>query len=111
MHYQNEANFVPYVEAVERGELPIYRALTPTAEELLVREFILQMKLGHLNFAYFQNKFGVDVEERFAVPLEQLRLWGVAQIVGGRLLLTREGLLTVDRLLHEFFLPQHRAEK
>ncbi len=110
VHYQNEANFAPYVEIVERGELPIYRALTPTQEELLVREFILQMKLGHLEIGYFNEKFGVDVEQKFAAPLQQLQDWGVASIENGTLLLTRDGLLRVDRLLHEFFLPEHRAE-
>ena len=29
-------------------------------------------------------------------------------VEGDRILLNREGLLQVDRLLHEFFLPQHR---
>ena len=111
VHYQNEANFVPYIETVERGELPIYRALIPTQEELLVREFILQMKLGHLEFDYFNQKFGANVEEKFAVPLARLQDWGVAHIENGRLELTREGLLMVDRLLHEFFLPQHRSAK
>ncbi len=111
VHYQNEANFVPYIEAVDRGELPIYRALIPTREELLVREFILQMKLGHLDFAYFNDKFDTNVEEKFAVPLARLQDWGVAHIEDGKLELTRDGLLMVDRLLHEFFLPQHRSAK
>lgn len=111
VHYQNEANFAPYNEIIERGELPTFRALTPTDEELLVREFILQMKLGHLDFDYFNEKFGTDVEQKFAAPLEQLQNWGVASIENGRLQLTRDGLLMVDRLLHEFFLPQHRTSK
>jgi len=29
-------------------------------------------------------------------------------VAGDRVLLNREGLLQVDKLLHEFFLPQHR---
>jgi hypothetical protein len=35
-------------EGLETGRLPIYRALTPTAEERLIREFILQLKLGRV---------------------------------------------------------------
>ena len=45
-HYQNEHDFAPYVEKVNRGEFPVYRALTSTDEERLIREFVLQLKLG-----------------------------------------------------------------
>jgi oxygen-independent coproporphyrinogen-3 oxidase len=79
-HYQNEHNWGPYIEPLEAGRLPIYRALTPTDDERLIREFVLQFKLGHLNAGYFQEKFGVDVRERFAEPLQRLREWGFLEI-------------------------------
>jgi oxygen-independent coproporphyrinogen-3 oxidase len=107
-HYQNQHEFEPYINALTSGELPVYRALTPTPEERLIREFILQMKLGRTNRAYFLRKFGVDVLERFAGPLQTLAEWGYLSIEGEEIQLNREGLLQVDRLLHEFFLPQHR---
>src|SRR3989440_6606058 len=53
-HYQNHHDFDPYVGRVNQGELPIYRALTPTADERYIREFILQLKLGHVSRAYFE---------------------------------------------------------
>ncbi len=107
-HYQNHHDFDPYVTRIQQGELPIHRALTPTADERLIREFILQFKLGHLSRAYFKKKFGVEVTERFAKPLQTLKDWGFLESEGNQLRLNREGLLQVDRLLHEFFLPQHR---
>jgi len=88
--------------------LPIYRALTPSADERLIREFVLQLKLGAISCAYFQNKFGVDVRTRFARPLQTLRDWGFLTIDDDTVRLNRDGLLQVDRLLHEFFLPQHQ---
>jgi oxygen-independent coproporphyrinogen III oxidase len=106
-HYQNHHEFDPYVEKVNRGELPIFRALTPSEDERLIREFILQMKLGHLSLGYFAKKFGVDPEKRFAEPLQRLKDWGFLTINGDRLEINREGLLQVDKLLHEFFLPEH----
>src|SRR6266496_4471476 len=109
VHYQNHADFDPYVTQIRQGKLPIYRALTPTDDERLIREFILQLKLGHLDLAYFRNKFGVDPEQRFAEPLQRLRQWGFLSIEAGQVLLNRDGLLQVDRLLHEFFLPQHNT--
>ena len=107
-HYQNQHDFEPYVKLLESGQLPIYRALTPTDDERLIREFVLQLKLGRVSCKYFQDKFGVDVRERFSLPLQTLHDWGFADLEGDKISLNREGLLQVDRLLHEFFLPQHR---
>ena len=110
-HYQNYHEFDPYVERVNRGEFPVYRALTPSADERLIREFILQMKLGHLDLGYFTKKFGVDPKVRFAAPLQQLQDWGFITIAGDNLRMSREALLQVDRLLHEFFLPEHQNKR
>ena len=107
-HYQNLHDFAPYIECIDRGELPVYRALTPSDDERLIREFILQMKLGHLKFSYFNEKFGTNAAERFAKPLQTINDWGFATVDGDDLRLNREGLLQVDRLLHEFFLDEHR---
>jgi len=107
-HYQNQHNFEPYVSSLANGTLPIYRALTPTAEERLIRELILQFKRGHVNTRYFARKFGVEIHERFAEALNTLRGWGYLQDDGDELRLNREGLLRADRLVHEFFLPPHR---
>jgi oxygen-independent coproporphyrinogen-3 oxidase len=107
-HCQNLHDFEPYLNALRAGRLPVYRALTPNADERLIREFILQLKLGQTRCDYFQKKFGVDVRQRFAQPLQTLHDWGFGGVDGDTVRLNREGLLQVDRLLHEFFLPQHR---
>ena len=110
-HFQNQHDFEPYLAALRRGELPIYRALTPTADERLIRELVLQFKLGRVSQAYFRHKFGVEVLARFAEPLARLQSWGALVIEGDWLRLTRDALLQVDRLVHEFFLPEHRAAR
>jgi oxygen-independent coproporphyrinogen-3 oxidase len=107
-HYQNQHDFDAYVSPLGDGSLPIYRALTPSEDERLIREFILQLKLGRTSCAYFQSKFGVDVRERFAMPLRTLADWGYLKVEGNTVCLNRDGLLQVDRLLHEFFLPEHQ---
>jgi oxygen-independent coproporphyrinogen III oxidase len=110
-HFQNQHDFEPYVERLRAGRLPIYRALTPTPEERLIRELVLQFKLGRISVGYFQRKFGVDVRGRFADTLGALQTEGVLGVDGDVLRLTREGLLQVDRLVREFFLPEHRAAR
>jgi len=108
-HYQNEAHMRPYQARVDRGEFPFYRALTMNEEEKLLREVILQMKLGGLDKEYFRQKFATNVLERFAGPLEELERQGYAEIGPEGVELTRDGLLRVDALLYHFFLPQHQT--
>jgi oxygen-independent coproporphyrinogen-3 oxidase len=108
-HFQNEHDWDPYIDAVSSGSVPIYRALTPSEEERMIREFILQMKLGRVHRAYFQRKFGVDVRRKFAEPLAELEEVGFMRLDEDTLRLSREGLLQVDKLLSQFFLPWHRG--
>ena len=107
-HYQNEHGWEPYLRRLNAGELPFTRALTPTAEERMIRELILQFKLGHVNAGYFRKKFGVEIHERFSKPLQTLREGDYLADDGDEVRLNRKGLLQVDRLVHEFFLPAHR---
>jgi oxygen-independent coproporphyrinogen-3 oxidase len=107
-HYQNQHEFETYVTALNQGRRPVYRALTPTAEERLIRELVLQLKLGQVSSSYFIRKFDVDIRQRFADSLRRLSDCGFLSVEEDRVKLNREGLLQVDRLLHEFFLPQHQ---
>ena len=109
VHYQNETDREPYYEKLDRGEIPIRRAWSTTEEERGVREFILQMKLGRVDRGYFDQKFGPELLERFSGQLGALQQQGLLNIDDDSLTLSRAGLLEVDELLHEFFLPQHKA--
>ena len=108
VHMQNLDTWEAYSAAIDRGEIPLSRAYRPTDEERMIREFILQLKLGSIRPAYFQQKYGVDVLERFAEPLASLTADGfLASATAEAVSLTRAGLLRVDALLPRFFLPQH----
>ena len=106
-HYQNEHDFAPYLARLKAGELPLHRAYTPDIDERLIREFILQLKLGKVDTSYFANKFGVDPRERFKAQLDTLVQQGYFSINGTIITLTRDALLQIDRLLHGFFLTKH----
>jgi oxygen-independent coproporphyrinogen III oxidase len=108
VHYQNHHDFDVYVSRIHSGDLPIYRALTPTDDERFIRELILQLKLGSISRRYFESKFGADPVQRFEQPVRTLKDWGYLSVAGDEVRLSRDGLLQVDRLLHEFFLPEHR---
>jgi oxygen-independent coproporphyrinogen III oxidase len=108
IHYQNEHEFGPYCAKLNQGTLPIYRAFALTEEERMIRELILQLKRGKVGSRYFRGKFGVDIQERFAAPVSRLQDQGFLVSDPEGLRLNRNGLLQVDRLLYEFFLPEHR---
>ena len=88
--------------------MPLTRAYRPTDDERLIRELVLQLKLGSIRPAYFREKYGVDILDRFREPLASLAADGyLAAATSEIVALTRDGLLRVDTLLRRFFQPQH----
>jgi oxygen-independent coproporphyrinogen-3 oxidase len=108
LHFQNEHDFEPYLARVEAGELAIRRALVLGAEERLIRELVLQLKLGAVELDYFRDKFGVDLRERFRAALDEHQRDGYLVLEPERIVLTRAGLMRVDTLLSAFFLERHQ---
>lgn len=109
LHYQNEDRWERYIDRLADGELPISRALPPTPHQRLIRELILQLKMGRIDANYFRRKFDVDIADTFAEPIDKLMNQGHATFDGDTLALTRDGLLRVDGLLPNFFEPQFRG--
>jgi oxygen-independent coproporphyrinogen-3 oxidase len=108
VHMQNRDSWGPYAAAVRRGEIPLSRAFRPTDEERLIRELVLQLKRGSVRPAYFRDKYGVDISNRFGPALASLRADGYLMASDSeQVALTRDGLLRVDSLLPRFFLPEH----
>lgn len=108
VHYQNQADVGPYMTELEKGDLPIFRAYRTNHEERFIREFILQLKLGRTSLNYFRTKYGVDPLEHFAAQFADLQGRGYFSLDGDDVVVSRGGLLQIDRLLHDFFLEQHR---
>ena len=108
IHYQNLTHFEEYCSTVERGDSVLRRALLTTEEERFIREFILQWKLGIVRPSYFKEKFGIDLSSRYGEIFKHWKSKGILQEGPDRLSLSREALLRVDSLLHQFFLPQHQ---
>jgi len=108
VHQQNQARLDAYLASLRDGRLPLGRAAVLDAEERLVRELVLQLKLGGVSRQAFQARFGVDIGTRFAAPLARYQRAGWLTLEDDAVRLTRAGLLRVDRLLPAFYLPRHR---
>ncbi len=109
VHYQNLDRIEDYIETVNRGELPVNRALRPTEHQMLIREVVLQMKEGHISGDTFRSRFGVDIFVQFAEAFANQQAAGYLTVDGDNVKLTRKGLLQVDSLLPEYFEKEHRA--
>ena len=104
IHAQNLASWNDYLDTLDAGRLPLGRAFVTGKKQRLIREMILQMKLGVLDFGYFRDKFGVDPLETWNPVFERLQADEMLNLEDSdRLQLTRRGLLQVDSLLPSFY--------
>ena len=91
-----------------RGPADLPRVDANRRRAWFIRELILQLKLGSISRRYFESKFGADPVQRFEQPVRTLKDWGYLSVAGDRSASTAKACCKVDRLLHEFFLPEHR---
>ena len=74
----------------------------------MIRELVLQLKLGSVRPAYFRDKYRVNILDHFRDALDSLSADGYLESATPEVVsLTRGGLLRVDTLLKRFFLPEH----
>ncbi|MEM7050314.1 MAG: coproporphyrinogen-III oxidase family protein [Acidobacteriota bacterium] len=112
VHFQNNAGWGDYLEAIEEGRFPWSRAFATGADDRLIRELILQLKLGAVRQEPFLEKFGVDILERWQPVWHDLEVRGMAHIENSAgVTLTRRGLLQVDSLLPGFYDPRYQGAR
>jgi oxygen-independent coproporphyrinogen-3 oxidase len=110
VHYQNLPEWGEYIGSLlEQNRLPLGRGMRPTAHQLLIRELILLLKTGHLDAAYFRDKFGVEILDAWRDVWSEYVDEGFVCIDGDRIELTRQGLLRADGLLPPFFEEEYRG--
>ena len=111
VHIQNVDTWEQYIDLLDKGQLPLGRALRVTDHQRLVREMILQLKTGHLDRAYFEEKFGVDIHAEFRDGYAQLQSDGWLTVTPTGVELTPAGFLQIDRHLPIFFEQQHASAR
>ncbi len=111
VHFQNVDGWGEYLARLGGDRLALGRAFATSPDERLVREMILQLKLGAIGDGYFREKFGAEILERFADAFARLERQGLLAVGDGEVRLTRAGLLRVDTLLPEFYDPAYRNSR
>ena len=107
VHLQNLDAWDNYLGELQKGIIPLGRALPVTKHQKLIREMILQLKTGHLESEYFENKFKVQIFKEFDSQWGSLEKEGWLKLGQNSADVTMDGLLQVDRLLPRFFEPDH----
>ncbi len=108
VHFQNAHTFEEYVGHLDAGNLPIVRAMAMSPRQSLIRELVLQLKLGKIETRYFKDKFGMDISEEYGPIFQHLVQDKLIERHNGAISLTRQGFLVVDTFLSEFFEPEFR---
>jgi coproporphyrinogen III oxidase-like Fe-S oxidoreductase len=109
---QNEDRWEDYVGTLlEKGKLPLHRALPVTDHQRLIREMILQLKTGRIDAAYFRRKFRSDILTEFADAFHELEEKDILTVAADGVTVSPDGLLQIDRYLPTFFEAEHRGTR
>lgn len=108
-HLQNEAGRERYGESLHQGRLPWARGYLLDPVERCLRSFILQFKLGRVDCAALDRRFGIDPRTLCGAALERLVERGWLVCDGDMIRVTRPGLLQIDAWLNQFYLRPHQG--
>ncbi len=95
-NYQNMNDIPSYVQAVEKGELPVFRGCNCTTFDLMVRDAVMGIKLVRLDHVAFRDKHGVDLLRACGGDLAELAAAGFVEIDDRSIALTGQGVLFGD---------------
>ena len=94
--YQNTNDINAYSEAVERGELPFYRAYHSTSLDLMIRDVVLGIKLIDLDRRWFKERHGLDLVPACETVLTRLEEEGFVTVDEEKVSLSDKGILYPD---------------
>jgi oxygen-independent coproporphyrinogen-3 oxidase len=103
---QNLKDIRDWQAALDTGELPVWRGLSLSGEDRLRREVISAiMCQGFVQFTEFEQKFGIDFNEHFALELKSLKPLeadGLVELSEGTIEVTPTGLLLLRAIAMKF---------
>ncbi len=100
--FYNECRLTPYIDAVERGEQPIWRAATLSDDERMRRAMMFGLRSKGIDRAAFAARFGVDPLERFSEQLGRLGDLGVLNVGERTIAPSDDGSVFVDGMALQF---------
>ncbi len=103
-HFQfyNFPDIQKYCEMLRKDKLPIWRGIRLTKEERLARAMVLGIKSGEVNINEIENRFAVNVMEKFNPLLKKLEGLGLLEKNNSTIRLSEKGMLFADEVAVQF---------
>jgi len=100
--FSNYPELGKYAALLAGGELPVEHGEEITPEKEMAEALFLGLRLLRgIDLADFERRFGQKAEEAYGQPLGRLREAGLVKIEGGRLFLTKRGILLSNAVFRE----------
>lgn len=101
--FSNVRGIEAYIKKLQSGGSPVEEEEQITQEKQMVETLIMHLRLLEgIPLDYFQNRFGVSLEEVYRPTLEKLLHFQFIEIANNHLRLTREGLYLANEVFMEF---------
>ncbi len=114
LYVQNQKSLGPYLEAIERGELPMHRGVLRNQDDVLRADVIQQIMChGRIDVAATERRFGIDFPQYFAPSLQRLAILEQDRLVersAAQITLTARGRLLMRNVAMAFDDYLHRQQ-
>jgi oxygen-independent coproporphyrinogen III oxidase len=108
--YYNIPDSKEYCERLEKGNLPVWKGIQLSKEERFARAMVLGIKSGKVNTHEIENKFQMNIHEKYNSLLQNLLQLGLLDEVNGSISLSEKGILFADEVAVQFITPDIREK-
>lgn len=99
-----------YIEAVNRGQVPILMGQRHSWDDTVARYAALGVRCMRVPFAPFRERFGVGFRDLFRFECEELERRGFVQLTDDELRVTRKGKFYIDNISKTFYNLANRGK-
>ena len=101
--YWNHRNLQTYLTDVRADSLPVAASEELSRQQMMMEAILLGLRqTDGIDLISFKEKFEIDFQRHFANQMDTLLAEKKAELKGGRLALTTEGLLLLDSICAQF---------
>ncbi len=99
----------PYERALQAGRLPVQDLYNLPLAASMAKMISVSFYFGEINLGYFQQKFGITLQEQFPAEVEFVLQRGLMEYRAGCLGLTDEGVKVYNGVIALFYAPAVKA--
>lgn len=102
--YANTPSVKEYIRTLERGFLPITIGAKSSPEGIAARWLFMSLYEMGFEMCEFKKRFGTEVEEKFRSSLCWLKMFGIIEVKGDHVQVTRKGMYPLHLMTEAFLL-------